>query len=319
MSAKSRNASPSLLLGPGPRTEELDPVLRALGARSVDRLEDLVDTLTLGSGPGCIVLDVDHVPDEDLGILRRFLGRDDGWRIVLVGADPRARVAKQLLATPGAGWLPWPPDLDQLKALIAGADGAGEREHQHAARRRSPAPESDADEPVHELEPHASTAASTADTGGDEEFDLGGLLEEILAGVAVGGGDAPRFLFRASGGPLTISGDRGVWGIALEALFHATRQCAGAGSVIQVRARAAGGSPELSASFPAGGAEEIVAALGATPDEVADADPGLVALAEACRDPARARRRDGRGARGREPRSDRRAGPRTGQRLTETP
>ena len=89
----------------------------------------------------------------------------------------------------------------------------------------------------------------------DDAFDLGLVLEEVLAGVAVGGADTPRFLYR-SRGDLAARGPRESLAQAFEALFRSVRELADAGSLIQVVAReeAADDQPPLAVvlNFPGG-------------------------------------------------------------------
>lgn len=109
----------------------------------VRELEDLIQLLpgrgAVVSGPGevpnCgrLVLDGEHLPLEDVGLVRRFLVSNPGWSAVCLGLDPRGTVQGSLEGLPRIGWRPWPPDLDQLRALaripdplpiLYGADGS---------------------------------------------------------------------------------------------------------------------------------------------------------------------------------------------------
>jgi hypothetical protein len=93
------------------------------------RLRSLVDLAELLLAPvpaspiGRLMLDADHLPRADLGIVTRFLTRAPRWELWLFGEDDRCWVAQRLLALPQARWCGWPPDLEQLqRALVAPVD-----------------------------------------------------------------------------------------------------------------------------------------------------------------------------------------------------
>lgn len=97
----------------------------------VRELEDLIQLLPgrgsvvadPGTSPGdahpCgrLVLDGEHLPLEDVGLVRRFLKANPGWSAVCLGLDPRGTIQRALEDLPRIGWRPWPPDLEQLRAL----------------------------------------------------------------------------------------------------------------------------------------------------------------------------------------------------------
>jgi hypothetical protein len=263
-----------LLLGPGERLASLAGVLGALSPdRSPARvLGDLAELFTLGAGPGTLLLDCDALPPEDLGIARRFAGRPGGWTVVLVGSDPRTRVARGLSALGASRWLPWPPDLDQLRALASGAaepdtpgDALADLEHAVARLRTElaadpPAALLDAERALARLRGDAPPAEFSEFPAGDlpdlppdepaAPVDLCSLLEETLAGVAVGGADVPRFLYRPKG-ELPVAHDRESLSNGLEEVFQVARSCAGQGSVVRVDAAAVGDGVALELEFPA--------------------------------------------------------------------
>ena len=142
---ETTRSRPVLLVGAGQRPRELGAVLSARGAvraRSDGEpviephrpmgLSDLEELLAQRPAEGTLVLDYQRVPGEDIGFVRRFLERHLEWRLVVVGEDVSDRRARSLLGLPRAQWLPWPPDLDQIAALLSGPDSV--------AVRPSPAP-----------------------------------------------------------------------------------------------------------------------------------------------------------------------------------
>lgn len=117
----SRAARGILLVGPGPRAADLARVLAALGtAQGIEArsFADLAD-LALESGrTGTVLLDTDATPMEDVGYVRRFLVAHAGFELVLLGADSRSRTAR-VLGT--RRFVHWPPDVEELTALVASA------------------------------------------------------------------------------------------------------------------------------------------------------------------------------------------------------
>lgn len=130
----------TLWLGPGPRMSLVDELMRGLASRTgliCQRIEDL-GALLAGPRPTDLLLDTDHIPIEDLGIVRRALQSSSPARIrvYLTGEDPTTRVARELLGQRTRGiWLPWPIDAEALASL------AGEEAPNHDLRadRRPPA------------------------------------------------------------------------------------------------------------------------------------------------------------------------------------
>lgn len=113
-------------LGPGARLAGLEPLLASLAGRvnarlatDVRALDDLAD-LVSGRFPGAgrLILDADHLLQEEIGFVRRFVTRHPAWRVVLVGEDAARQSARTVLALDGTSWLSWPPDLEQLQGLV---------------------------------------------------------------------------------------------------------------------------------------------------------------------------------------------------------
>ena len=121
-------ASWTLLLGPGPRTEGLGPLLAALSAaREAPEPRLLADLSELLAEPlpaaaderGRLLLDCDSLAIDDVGLVRRFLGARPGWEAWLLGEESGTRSARRLAAVTNTRWLDWPLDVDQLAAALA--------------------------------------------------------------------------------------------------------------------------------------------------------------------------------------------------------
>jgi len=89
-----------------------------MSALSVVAVADLAQLLSAGAVAGRLILDADQIPAEDIGFVRRFLADRPAWSLLLLGMDAGRQEARTLLALPRAGWLAWPPDLDQLRGLV---------------------------------------------------------------------------------------------------------------------------------------------------------------------------------------------------------
>lgn len=133
------NSHWGLALGPGGRLDGLGALFEALAAEGpetrVVSLVDLDDLLGRGFvATGRLLIDADATDAEDVGFVRRFLERQPGWELVSFGADAGRSTARRLAALPRARFLPWPPDLDQLRALARARRGApGDDVHPAAA------------------------------------------------------------------------------------------------------------------------------------------------------------------------------------------
>ncbi|HED65162.1 MAG TPA: hypothetical protein ENJ09_06350 [Planctomycetes bacterium] len=264
---------PALLVGAGRRPKELGAVLAALGglrARLDGRgapephrpmgLSDLEELLAQRPPAGTLVLDYERVPGEDVGFVRRFLERHTEWRLVVVGEDVRDRRARALLALPRTQWLPWPPDLDQINALLDLGESSV-RSASGARRADSPPPRtlplaSDEEEaPAPRPIPQGRTDEPSAASEENGPVDLGALVEELLAGAALGSG-APRYLFRCDHGIL-LDRARAPLASGFEGLLQLARVSAGPEGVVsaQVAPSEQAGDPEDAArvriDFPA--------------------------------------------------------------------
>ncbi len=116
-------AAGTLLVGPGPRGQDLAAVLRALAEPrgvAVRAFEDVTDLASIAETNGVCLLDVDAVPIEDLGYVRRFLAARADIDVVLLGTDPRVRSARYLGSQ---RFTAWPPDVEELLALVTAAAG----------------------------------------------------------------------------------------------------------------------------------------------------------------------------------------------------
>ena len=109
-----------LSLGPGLRLASLEPILRALGAASVDRLEDLGALLGPQDEGQRVLVDLQSLPTEDAGILSRWLQRNPGCILELVGGDPTRAIAQSLTLRANAHWNPWPLDTERLAMWARG-------------------------------------------------------------------------------------------------------------------------------------------------------------------------------------------------------
>src|SRR5262245_18976377 len=112
----------SLIVGTGARLADLRaflvPESSEAGCARLASLEDLDEFAELETGPGRVVLDADALELEDVGLVRRFVRRAEEWELVLAGNDGSRRAVRALLAGPRTRWLAWPPDLDDLHALM---------------------------------------------------------------------------------------------------------------------------------------------------------------------------------------------------------
>ena len=253
----------SLLVGPGERLEELGAVLGALAsvhfkgdAAAAEGLADLADLMEGRSGPGTLLLESEQVPTEDIGFVRRFLERHPDWQLVLVGEDSGDGKAQRLLSFQGTRWITWPPDLEQVKALLRARPREGETAPRPAPaahnpelvpRAKPPAP----GEPEPRREPVAQAAPPSPHP--TETVDIGALLEEVLAGRAVAGDAAPRYLYQSEV-ELPVQVERGRLVEAVEGLLTLAEACCDAGQVIGVHSEREEASDQalVAIDFPPG-------------------------------------------------------------------
>lgn len=233
---ESENGARSVLLADrGMRSRELGAVFMALARVrtgeldfALQELADVEDLLVERNGSGTLILECGRVPAEDIGFVRRFLERQPAWKLVVLGDDPQDSRARGLLALPRTQWLPWPPDLDQLAALL----GLGSAASAPAAPDARPAPRVEA--------PPAAQVVHVDD-----------LLEELLAGMSLAGSAAPRFLYRGDE-PLALEGDATALQEGLAGLFELARVCAGEGQIVNVTASGVEELVQIRVDFPLG-------------------------------------------------------------------
>ncbi|MCZ6598577.1 MAG: hypothetical protein O7B99_13120 [Planctomycetota bacterium] len=234
----------SLLIGTGRRLEELGAVLGALAsvhfkgdAPVAEGLADLADLMEGRTGPGTLLLDSEEVPTEDIGFVRRFLERQPDWQLVLVGEDSRDGKAQRLLSFRGARWITWPPDLEQVKALLLAHPREGETATRPAPAARDPELVPRAAAPARtkpKAEPRSTGGSVSAAPASADTLDVGALLEEVLAGRAVASDEAPRYLYRSEV-ELPVQVERSRLVEAVEGLLTLAEACCDAGEVIGVR------------------------------------------------------------------------------------
>ncbi|MEM7305754.1 MAG: hypothetical protein AAF682_03745 [Planctomycetota bacterium] len=158
-----------VIIGPGERLEELSAALSGLlgrapggGARLVG-IEDLAQLLLVRTESGRLLLDGDRVPLEDIGILRRFLEGRPAWSLAVLGDNAGAERSRALLDLTRSRFVAWPPNLDDLRAL-AGLSG------------------SQAPPPALPTGTRPAAEANGQAARGDETWDLGTLLDDLLVG-----------------------------------------------------------------------------------------------------------------------------------------
>jgi len=171
-----RVAGGTLLFGPGERLTRLLVLVRAASPEA--RARQLADLDELGgrrADAGTLLVDADLLPVEDLGYLRRFLARNEGFQITLVGEDPSRRVARSLLRQPRVQWLGWPPDIEDLQAFA----GSSVPTTSAATARRAPPPLAEPVSEPAEPEVRAVSASSRATPEHSHEDELD-RIEAIL-------------------------------------------------------------------------------------------------------------------------------------------
>jgi hypothetical protein len=128
MHGEEEIAEGTLLFGPGERLADLMNLVGAAAPRARVRqmadLDELAERPEHRGGQGVLLVDADVLPAEDVGYLRRFLAREARFKLTLVGEDSSRRVARTLLRLPRVRWMGWPPDLDDVRGLVAPARAA---------------------------------------------------------------------------------------------------------------------------------------------------------------------------------------------------
>jgi hypothetical protein len=258
--APARHPEAALLVGEGARARETGAVLAALsaldsaGERRTDpmpelALTDLEELLVPRAVEGLLILEAGRVPGEDIGFVRRFLERQAGWRLIVVGESEQDPQARALLALARAQWLAWPPDLAALRALLPRSAPAA-KETGRGARAR----------------PRRAVPAR----GVNGSVDLAELLEDLLAGAALRGDEAARYQFSARRG-CRVSGERESFRSGLQGLVELARVCAGNDGLVRASLAEDREAVRIRLEFPRGSlAERDVPGLLGGELEVAD-------------------------------------------------
>jgi hypothetical protein len=97
-------------------------VLTALRPGSASALAQLYELPTPGARPPLLLLDCDHASLEDIGWIRNRVAAGALEAVVGLGTDPANALARAVRRLPGSRFAPWPPDLDELRAWLAGAE-----------------------------------------------------------------------------------------------------------------------------------------------------------------------------------------------------
>ncbi len=111
-----------LRIGPGEHLDRVAALLEALArvtslAPRLTRWNDAAELLMCGPRDR-IVLDADHFPGEDIGIVRRFLVARPLALVEAIGSDRTGPQGRAILALARTRWHHWPLDLVQLEALL---------------------------------------------------------------------------------------------------------------------------------------------------------------------------------------------------------
>ena len=175
----------SLSLGPG-RPHELERLMKAQDpSRPVHKLTDLAELLQCP--PGRALLDGAQLPLEDLGIIRRALQSGDRMLTVL-GGDPSTGTLREVLKHPRAGWLPYPPDSEELSQLVGAPVfrqtaelPTGQPSGQESAQVTPPEPQPSPEPEVEVNAPALGDGPSLKEPGGMEQTPTDPHLAEIEA------------------------------------------------------------------------------------------------------------------------------------------
>jgi hypothetical protein len=234
-----------LLVGSGQRPREIGAVLAALAALRAEAgegaepvrphgLGDLEELLSRGPGYGTLILEYGRVPAEDIGFVRRFLERHPSWRLLVVGDDPQAPSARGLLGLPRSQWVPWPPDLEQLRALLTAPPPPGTPPPGSTPPAPSPPAPSPSAPPSKRKSARPRRAGPSPSIAPVDPIDVGMLLEELLASSALAGEGAPRYLFRCDQ-PVSLLWERSSLSELLSSFLSLARRCAGEDGVVSAQ------------------------------------------------------------------------------------
>jgi hypothetical protein len=140
-----------LWFGPGARLAELARLLEALGALPGGTLAEAGDLCELEDPRLRLVWDVDTLPLEEIGFLRRHCARP-GSEVVLVGDDVTRHGVRSLLRRENVRFLPWPPDIEDLRSLAGQPASGAARPHPAPAAHETTPAAAEADDELAEIE-----------------------------------------------------------------------------------------------------------------------------------------------------------------------
>jgi len=263
----ARATRPVLLLGAGRRAHEVGLVLATLSGLDAEGerrnepllalgLADLEELFAQRPAEGWLILESGRVPAEDIGFVRRFLERHAGWRLLVVADDPAELRAKALLALSRAQVLPWPPDLEQLRALTTSTQLAPAAPRVAQPAPAAPAPGPTSPEPAAREERSAPRRVVRRANGpAGAAVDVSVLVEELLASAALHSRGNPRFHFQ-SGEAVLLQRERGLLAEGLGGLVDLARTCAGDDGLVRAAIDPAGELVRIGLDFPLAGLSE---------------------------------------------------------------
>jgi hypothetical protein len=125
MGTGSNRAVIALWIGPGARLAELRPFLAA--ALAGEEPSELEDFIQLPEREAIVLVDGDALRAEDCTDLARYLARSASSRVLVLADDPARRGVRALLRSDRVRWIPWPPDVDDLREIadLSRNDSAG--------------------------------------------------------------------------------------------------------------------------------------------------------------------------------------------------
>lgn len=269
-------------------------------------LDDVAELLGEGAGAGRVVLALERLPAEDVGILRRFLARSAQRELVVLSSpeallDPPTGLAS-LLTLPRTRLLPapkpggtWEPAYVALltappEALRALAPPSGEPNGTPTAAIGAPPEETGVGQSWRvlrsvlgereELAPLLRRLDSEVARHDDDKeehqpdpVDLGAVAEELLAGLSLERDRRMRFLYRPEG-DLELRSPRPALEACLRHLFDLVGKCSSPDCVIRVRVSSAGAVDsdqpvETTVEFPDAPLTDLPAGAELDPDTLA--------------------------------------------------
>lgn len=234
------------------------------GVRLFPKLGDIAELLDPETGAGRLVIALERLPAEDIGILRRFLARSRQRELVVLASgeallEPPTGLAP-LLALPRTRLLPAPNAGQHWNtAYVAFLTAPPEGLHGPAPLPPAQADAAPGTEPplnqswralrdaLEDREELAPLLRRLEDEVGRQEvqpalpepIDLGTVAEELLAGLSLERGRRMRFLYRPEG-ELALNAPRQELELCLRHLFDLVGQCSSPDCVIRVRVSSAG-------------------------------------------------------------------------------